>query len=203
MSASPLAAAATRAAPLIFVLLWSTGFIGAKLGLPHIEPFTFLTVRFLITIAILAPFVWHILGSLDSYRPVLHSMVSGVLVHAFYLGGVFFAISRGMPAGIAALVVALQPMATAFIARAMLGERLNAMQVAGLLLGIFGVVLVVAPRLAGGVIVEGIDAVTMTAAIIAMLAISTGAVYQKKYVTGLDLRLSGVEPRRPVLEIFA
>ncbi|MCB1455586.1 MAG: EamA family transporter, partial [Nitratireductor sp.] len=102
-----------QAAPVIFVLLWSTGFIGAKLGLPHAEPFTFLTIRMLITLAILAPVALVFVRPLPGMTPLLHSAVTGVLVHGCYLGGVFYAIGHGMPAGVSALVVALQPLLTA------------------------------------------------------------------------------------------
>lgn len=177
-------------APLLFVLLWSTGFIGAKLGLPHIEPFTFLSIRFAITIAILAPVAFLFAWKHPSRALLLHSMVTGVLVHGVYLGGVFFAISRGMPAGISALVVALQPLLTAFVARLMLGERLNRLQLAGLLAGLAGVMLVVSPKLAGGAAVEGVNLVTLGATGAAVTGISVGAVYQKRFAAGLDIRLS-------------
>jgi len=180
----------TGAAPLVFVLLWSTGFIGAKLGLPHVEPFTFLALRFAIVLAILAPVAWLTVRDRPPPAALLHSLVSGVLVHGVYLGGVFFAISRGMPAGVSALVVALQPLATAFFARVMLGERLNGPQIAALAAGLAGVALVVSPRLAGGAAVSGIDAVTLSATGIGVIAISVGAVYQKRFVANLDLRLS-------------
>jgi drug/metabolite transporter (DMT)-like permease len=119
-------------------------------------------------------------------------MVTGVLVHGVYLGGVFFAISRGMPAGVAALVVALQPLATAFAARLMLGEKLRPLQLAGLVAGLFGVALVIAPKLLGGVDVSGITPVTLASAFAAVAAISLGTVYQKRFVSGLDLRIATV-----------
>ncbi len=181
-----------KVAPSIFVLLWSTGFIGAKLGLPHAEPFTFLAIRVVLTLAILIPVAFIFVRKWPGRRPFAHSMVTGVLVHGVYLGGVFFAISRGMPAGVAALVVALQPLATAFIARAMLGEKLSALQLSGMIAGLFGVALVVAPRLLGGVDISGITPVTLASTIAAVIGISVGAVYQKRFVTGLDLRLATV-----------
>ena len=134
-----------RAAPAIFVLLWATGFIGAKLGLPYAEPFTLLALRMAITLAILVPFALIFVREKPAFPALLHSAVTGVLVHAVYLGGVFFAIHRGMPAGVSSLVVALQPLLTALLARAMLGETINLRQVAGLCAGIAGVALVVSP----------------------------------------------------------
>ncbi|KIQ53470.1 DMT family transporter, partial [Meiothermus taiwanensis] len=123
-------------APIIFVLLWSTGFVGAKFGLPYAEPFTFLWVRMLIVAGLLTALA----GLLRSAWPRgwalnLHIGVSGLLLHAGYLGGVFFAISRGMPAGLAALIVGLQPILTALLAQPLLRERVGMVQWAGLLLG--------------------------------------------------------------------
>ncbi len=185
------------------MLLWSTGFIGAKLGLPHAEPFTFLAIRVVLTLAILIPVAFIFVRKWPGWRPFAHSMVTGVLVHGVYLGGVFFAISRGMPAGVAALVVALQPLATAFIARAMLGEKLSALQLSGLVAGLFGVALVVAPRLLGGIDVGGITPVTLASTFAAVVGISVGAVYQKRFVTGLDLRLATVGQYVGALAPFA
>jgi drug/metabolite transporter (DMT)-like permease len=181
-----------RAAPAIFVVLWSTGFIGAKLGLPHAEPFTFLAIRVALTLAVLVPVAMIFVRRWPGRKPFGHSMVTGVLVHGVYLGGVFFAISRGMPAGVAALVVALQPLATAFAARLMLGEKLRPLQLAGLVAGLFGVALVIAPKLLGGVDISGITPVTLASAFAAVAAISLGTVYQKRFVSGLDLRIATV-----------
>jgi len=177
-------------APALFVVLWSTGFIGAKLGLPYAEPFTFLTVRMLITLAILLPVVFLLVKTKITIRAVLHSMVTGVFVHAVYLGGVFFAIKHGMSAGVAALVVALQPLLTAFIAKQMLGERLSSRQFAGLVAALIGVVLVLTPKFAGGNEIGGITLANMIAVGAAVVAISFGTVYQKRYAFGVDIRLS-------------
>lgn len=190
MSPAPSTGLLARAAPVIFVLLWSTGFIGAKLGLPHAEPFTFLSLRLAITLAILLPIALLTVREWPGRAALLHSMLTGVLVHGVYLGGVFFAIHRGMPAGISALVVALQPLATAFVARWMLDERLSAIQFAGFLAGLAGVGLVIAPRLFGGAQIEGITPVTLGAVIASVIAISVGTVYQKRFAAGLDVRVS-------------
>jgi drug/metabolite transporter (DMT)-like permease len=192
MPAGERSGAIAGVAPYIFVLLWSTGFIGAKLGLPHSEPFTFLALRVALTLMILVPVAAIFVGKWPGKVPFAHSMVTGVLVHGVYLGGVFFAISRGMPAGVAALVVSLQPLATAFVARAMLGERLSALQMAGLVGGLFGVALVIAPKLAGGIDISGITPVTLATTFASVIGISIGAVYQKRFVSGLDLRLATV-----------
>lgn len=178
-----------RAAPAVFVLLWSTGFIGAKLGLPHAEPFTFLAVRMVLTLAILVPVALLFVKTRPDRAAIGHSMVTGLLVHGIYLGGVFFAISRGMPAGVSALVVALQPLATAFVARLMLGEKLTRIQLAGLVAGLVGVGLVIFPKLSAGPL-PGINAVTLASVFASVAGISMGAVYQKRFVAGLDLRLA-------------
>ncbi len=177
-----------RLAPIIFVLLWATGFIGAKLGLPYAEPFTFLSVRMLITLAILVPVLMFAGVLWPGWKPASHSMITGILVHGVYLGGVFFAISRGMPAGVSALVVAIQPLLTAVVARFMLGEQLRAIQIAGLFAGLIGVALVLSPNLAGGIGVEGVNALTLAAVTLSVLGISIGTVYQKRYASGIDIR---------------
>src|SRR5581483_8780657 len=107
-----LSQAAISAAPLIFVFLWSTGFIGAKFGLPYIEPFTFLAVRMVIVVALHLLIVWVSGARWMSPREAGHSVVAGLMMHGLYLGGVFFAISQGVPAGISALIPGLQPIVT-------------------------------------------------------------------------------------------
>ena len=132
---------------MAFVVLWSTGFIGAKYGTNHAEPFTFLALRFGITLAVLLPVILIFMKPDLRGRQFLHSMVSGFLVHGIYLGAVFFAIDRGMPAGISALVVALQPFFTAFTARIVLDERISWLQAICFCVALFGVFLVLFPDL--------------------------------------------------------
>jgi len=133
--------------PLLFVFLWSTGFIGAKYGLPYAEPFTFLFVRMVIAAALLYVITlytgvpWPTRG-----KDYLHMAVVGMLIHGIYLGGVFFAISRGMDAGISALIVSLQPLATVALAAVFLGESLNRYKISGVLIGLVGVVMVITAR---------------------------------------------------------
>ena len=179
-----------KAAPAVFVVLWSTGFIGAKLGLPHAEPFTFLALRMLIVLAILSPVALVFAKHWPDRAAFAHSMVTGLLVHGVYLGGVFYAMSLGMSAGVAALVVALQPLLTAIAARFMLGEHLTPVQIGGLVAGLAGVALVVAPKLAGGAAIEGISLQTLLPVTAAMAGISLGTVYQKRFVSRLDLRIA-------------
>ena len=173
--------------PGVFVLLWSTGFIGAKYGLPYAEPYTFLTLRFVIVIVLLGALVMA-RGAVWPRDPrlIAHLGVSGFLVHAAYLGGVFGAIRAGVPAGLVALVAGLQPLLTASVAGPFLGERVGKRQWLGLCLGLVGVAMVLSTRLTGvGFDTFGWDG--MAFAVIALLAITGGTLYQKRFCTGMDL----------------
>lgn len=171
--------------PGLFVLLWSTGFIGAKVGLPYAEPATFLLTRFAIVVAILLPVCWIARAPWPrAPRDAVHMGVAGVLLQAGYLGGVFASIHQGMPAGVSALIVGLQPVLTAFLSARMLGERTSARQWAGLALGMAGVALVVREKL----VFEGVGAIAVALSVLALASITVGTVYQKRYCTGLDLR---------------
>ncbi|GIL41491.1 DMT family transporter [Roseiterribacter gracilis] len=175
--------------PVSFVALWSTGFIGAKLGLPSAGAFTFLTIRFaavalllaLVSVVTRAP--WP-----KTRREIGHMAVAGLLVHAIYLGGVFAAIGVGVEAGVAALICGLQPVLVAFAAGPLFGERLRPVQWIGLTLGLVGVVLVVAQKLALGL---GTPA-GVALVIFALLGITIGTLYQKRFCAGMDLRSGAV-----------
>ena len=138
------------AAPL-FVVLWSTGFIGAKYGLPYIEPVTFLALRFVLVAAALGLWVTLARSVWLSWAQARDAAVIGILLQAVYLGGVYKAIDLGIEAGVSALIVGLQPVLTAFIARQFLGERLSPVQWAGIALGLVGVALVVMRKLDAGI----------------------------------------------------
>jgi len=176
------------ALPAAFILLWSTGFIGAKLGLPWIEPLTFLSIRMVIAggllglVALLTHAPWPADG-----RAIVHTAVAGLLVHAAYLGGVFWAIDRGQAAGVTAIIVALQPLLTATLAGPLLAERVSARQWLGLVLGFAGVSLVILGRLEGG----AISTQTLTATLIALVGITLGTLYQKRFCPVTDLRTGG------------
>lgn len=171
--------------PALFVVLWSTGFIGMKLAAPYAEPLTFLAIRFAAVTAILGAVAvatgapWP-----RGVRPIVAIALSGVLLQAVYLGGVNIAIWRGISAGVSALIVCLQPILVAVAAAPWLGERLATRQWLGLALGLAGVALVVEPKLAGG---EG-DAWALAANVAALLGITTGALAQKRWCPDLDLR---------------
>jgi drug/metabolite transporter (DMT)-like permease len=174
--------------PVLFVFLWSTGFIGAKYGLPYAEPLSFLLVRYgfvislmlLIALATRAP--WP-----DDPKQWLHIGVSGILVHAVYLGGVFVAIKHGLPAGVTALVVGMQPLLTALGAGWLLGEQVIGRQWAGLALGFVGVGLVVSGKF-GDV---GLGPMLIPA-VVALLGITAGTLYQKRFCAKFDLRTGSV-----------
>ena len=194
-SIAPRANAFAPFIPLLFVVLWSTGFIGAKLGLPDCEPLTLLSLRYAavlllmgaVALATRAP--WPASGA-----QWIHIGVSGLLVHAVYLGGVFTAIRLGLPAGVTALVVGLQPVLTALGAGLFLRERVRATQWAGLGLGLAGVVLVVANKVGGGA-----AAALLAPAVIALLGITAGTLYQKRFCPSFDLRTGSVIQFLPCL----
>jgi drug/metabolite transporter (DMT)-like permease len=175
--------------PALFVVLWSTGFIGAKLGLPYAGPLTFLTLRYWLVAALL------VLLALATRAPwprrkvdVFHYAVAGLLVHGVYLGGVFVGISLGVEAGVSAMIVSLQPLLVAAFAGLVLGERVTPRQWAGLALGLIGVVLILARKLGHGL---G-DALGALACVAALLAMTAGTLYQKRYCAGMDLRTGNV-----------
>ena len=132
------------AAPAVFVVLWATGFIGAKFGLPYAEPLTFLTLRMGTVVVLLGAILSLTRPKWPGARGVAHSAVTGLLVHGLGLGGVFVAIGNGLSAGMVALVLSLQPALTSTIASRGLGERVRLLQWAGLALGLFGIYLIVA-----------------------------------------------------------
>ena len=169
--------------PVLFVLLWSTGFVGAKYGLPYAEPFTFLGVRLVVAAVLLAGIALATRSAAPaSAAQHRHAAVAGVLLHAGYLGGVFYAISLGIPAGVAAVIVSLQPVLTALLATRLLDERPTRRQWLGLVLGIVGVVLVVGPGIAVATGSTAALSVTGLASCLVALASGTaGTLYQKRH----------------------
>ena len=188
-----------RTAPLLFVLLWSTGFLGAKLGLPHAAPLAFLLARYLAVLVLMTPIAlasgapWPRDG-----RQWFHIGVSGLLLHACYLGGVFVAIGLGLPAGVTALVVGLQPLLTATVAGRLLGERVLPRQWLGLVLGFIGVALVLSNRLG-----TGFGPVALVPAAFALVAITGGTLYQKRFCPHFDWRSGAVAQFLPTAMVTA
>jgi drug/metabolite transporter (DMT)-like permease len=175
--------------PGLFVVLWSTGFIGAKYGLPYAEPMTFLTLRFAIVAAVMLP-VSLLLGARwpSDWRAAGHVAMVGILLQGAYLGGVYFAIGHGMSVGLSVLIVGLQPVLTAALVGLALGERVSRRQWLGLGFGLAGVALVVWHKLAFDT--EHLAALAADTA--ALLGITVGTLYQKRYCADLDLRSATV-----------
>ena len=168
--------------PMLFVILWSTGFIAAKYGLPYAPPLSFLILRCLGALAILLPLVLLTRAPWPRGR-VKHVAVAGLLLQAGYLGGVWSAIKLGMPAGLSALIVGMQPILTAFAAP-LVGERVTPRQWMGLLLGLAGVALVVAARIH----LDGLAPGAIVLCVLALLSITAGTLYQKRFCPQFDLR---------------
>jgi drug/metabolite transporter (DMT)-like permease len=173
------------AAPAVFVVLWSSGFIGTKTGVLHAEPMTFLSLRMGALVLLLGALVLLTRPVWPSSACLLHNVVAGLCVHGLYLGGVSIAMYQGLPAGLAALIVALQPILTSTLASRWLGERVAPHQWAGLALGLLGVWLVVHERTGGGE-----AKLTAWAAIfIGLIGITAGTLYQKRFAGGVDWRV--------------
>ena len=171
--------------PGLFVVLWSTGFIGAKLGLPYAEPATFLVIRFVAVLALLLPLCLVLRAPWPATRAeFLHMALAGALIQGGYLGGVFLSVSKGMPAGVSSLITALQPILAAVLSAWLLNERTNARQWLGLVLGIAGVALVVREKWA----LEGVGFLATALSVLALLSISFGAIWQKRHCARVDLR---------------
>jgi drug/metabolite transporter (DMT)-like permease len=170
------------AMPFVFVLIWSTGFIVAKFGLPYAQPLSFLLLRFFGVLIVLLPLVLLMRAPWPVGR-MRHIAVAGVLVQAGYLGGVWCAIKVGMPAGLSALIVGMQPILTAFAAP-LIGESVRRQQWVGLGFGIAGVGLVVANKIS----LIGLSWESIALCIFALLSITIGTLYQKRYCPNFDLR---------------
>ena len=175
------------ATPAMFVLLWSTGFLAVKLGIPHADPLTFLAIRFTITVVIMVAFC-AAMGVLRPADPAVigHAMVVGVLAHATYISGVAKALEFGVSAGVVALVAGLQPLITAALVGRLLGETVSMMQWLGLGLGFAGVTLVVFEKVSMGVA----TAAGFGFAALALAAMTAGTLYQKRFCGGHDMRTS-------------
>ncbi len=175
---------AIAAAPVLFVLLWSTGFIGARYGLPYIEPMTFLAVRMVFVVVIIAAIAALGKARAPTQAEIGHSLVAGFMVHGLYLGGVFFAISQGVPAGVSALIPGLQPILTSTIANRFMGETVSRLQWFGLGLGLVGVALVLHDR---SLVISG-SVAGWTGSVLSLFGITLGALYQKRYCGVIDWR---------------
>jgi drug/metabolite transporter (DMT)-like permease len=177
-------------APALFVVLWATGFVVAKLSAGHVEPLTFLSIRFPIAGVLFAGFAWVQRAAWPNARLAFHATVAGALLHGGYLGPIYWVVAHGMPAGVSALIVGLQPLMTTVLAACMVGETIARRHWLGLAVGIAGVGLVVWPRIAVGA-VDGITPLTTALNIFGAFSVSLGTVYQKRFATGLDMASGG------------
>lgn len=176
---------AALALPALFVMLWSTGFIFSRLGLPYAPPFTFLAARFAIAASILlAIAVWTGAPWPATWREGGHIAVAGLLLNGVYLTGVFHAIDSGVSTGVVALIAGLQPIVTASVVGPLLGERVNRRQWLGLMLGFAGIALVVYERLGA----HAGSPKGFALAFLCLAGITAGTLYQKRFCSGSDLR---------------
>ena len=188
MKPAPQATWWTLAVPFLFVLLWSTGFIGSKLGVPYAEPFTFLTLRFCIVLGVLIPIAlvsrapWP-----QGWRQLAHLAFAGLLIQALYLSGCVWSLRLGLPSGILSLVVSMQPLFTAAFAGLTLGERVLPRQWGGLALGFLGTAMVVAHKTGSGLKVQ-----MMAPAVASLIGITVGTLWQKRHCPAFDLRTGAI-----------
>lgn len=174
---------AARAAPALFVLLWSTGFIGTKYALTGAEPLTMQTLRMTLVVILLGGFAWLVRPAWPDRTGVMHSIVASILVHGFYLGGTAVAIAHSVPAGLSALIPGLQPVLTSTLANRFLGEKVTPLQWLGLLLGLGGVLLVLHNRN-----FEGQSLIGWAASGVSLVSITVGTLYQKRFCSHIDWR---------------
>ena len=179
-----------RASPALFVFLWSTGFIATIYGLKDAEPLTMLSYRFAIVVGLLALIAFATKAPWPASPKVCaQNALVGILIHGFYLGGVFLALSRGMPAGVSALIIGLQPALTAMVAQPLLGERVNRIQWLGIGLGFCGLVLVVANKAsAAGATGWTPDSLALIFMFGSLFGITAASIYQKAHLPDQDIR---------------
>jgi drug/metabolite transporter (DMT)-like permease len=175
-----------RLAPPLFVLIWATGFIVARLVAPHAEPLTFLFIRYILATLVLAILATALRAPWPRTRAGWRdALVAGILLHGLYLGAVFWAVRHGLPAGIAALVAGLQPLATGLLVGPLLGEAVSRRRWAGIGVGFLGALLVVAPKVGAA---DGFPPVPLLVCVLGMIAITFGTVWQKRTGKAVDMR---------------
>ncbi len=175
----------SKIAPFLFVWLWSTGFIGAKYGLPYIEPFFMLFLRFCFVILVFLILIKIYQSTWLNRNQSIQQIIVGTLIHGGYLGGVFFAIKLGVPAGITAIIVGLQPIITTVIGRLFLNQSLNTKQSIGLLLGFVGISLVILEN--ASIDTQNMNIFGLTACLVALISISLGTLLQKQLASNVPL----------------
>jgi drug/metabolite transporter (DMT)-like permease len=171
-------------APVLFVLLWSTGYVGAKFGLPYAEPFTFLSIRLFVAMFALLILALLLRERFPNRVQAFHAAIAGLLLHAGYLGGLFFGIKHGVPAGLSAIIVNLQPVLASSLAARALRERVTARQWLGLACGFLGVTFAIAEKLTG---LDQVQPLGVIACVIALISSTVGTVYQKRFGSSTPL----------------
>lgn len=175
------------ATPLLFVGIWATGFIVARLVAPHADPLTFLSIRFVLSAAVFAAIAAAVRAAWPrGVRGWRDALLAGVLMQGVYLGGVFWSVRHGLPAGISALITGLQPLLTALLAFPMLGERVRVRRWAGIVLGFGGALLVLQPQLRAGS--KSILIVPLLVCGAGMVGMTLGTIWQKRTASHSDLR---------------
>ncbi|WGS23510.1 MULTISPECIES: DMT family transporter [unclassified Bradyrhizobium] len=178
---------AARLAPAIFVVLWSTGFIGTKYVINNAEPLTYLAIRMAFVVVVMMVIAAIARPRWPDRAGMFHSAVAGILVHGFYLGGTAIAIAHSIPAGLSALIPGLQPILTSTIANRWLGERVTSLQWGGLVLGLAGVALILHDRPMTGEAGWG-----WLASVVSLISITLGTLYQRRYCNRIDWRVGNL-----------
>ena len=192
MNSNDPSSAWLRAMPAIFVLIWSTGFIVARYGMPHAPPFSFLAMRYALSIFCFS--IWIYFAKVkwpQTRQEFLHLSITGILMHAGYLGGVWAAVKAGMGSGLSALIVGFQPVLTAiWLSSRVTGaeNKISQRQWMGLILGFLGLLLVVWRKLTQGSALDHVNLVNLSFALMALLSITLGTLYQKSFVKPCDVR---------------
>ncbi len=189
---------AARAAPVVFVVLWSTGFVATKYVVNNADPLTYLAIRMAIVVGLMAAIAAVVRPKWPDRIGIAHSAVAGILVHGFYLGGTAIAIAHSIPAGLSALIPGLQPILTSTIANRWLGERVTPLQWGGLLLGLGGVVLILHNRQ-----LTGEAGLGWLASIVSLISITLGTLYQRRYCNHIDWRAGNLVQYVAVTAFFA
>src|SRR6202048_659351 len=188
---------AARAAPAIFVVLWSTGFVATKYVLRDADPLTYLTIRMAVVVGLMAIIAAIARPRFPDRAGIAHSVVAGILVHGFYLGGTAIAIAHSIPAGLSALIPGLQPILTSTLANRWLGERVTPLQWSGLLLGLAGVVLILHGRRISGYAGWG-----WLASGVSLVSITLGTLYRRRYCGQIDWRTGNLVQYGAVMVFF-
>ncbi len=191
MTTAPAKPSLETLAPAMFVVLWATGFVVAKLSAGHVAPVWFLALRFPAALGFMVALALWQRARWPKPQLAFHAAITGVFMHGLYLAPFYWAVANGMPAGVIALITGLQPLITAFMAVPLLGEKVAPRHWLGLIVGLCGVALVLLPKL-NFALMGGITPLTTALAIFGTTSISLGTVYQKKFASGIALSTGGV-----------